>query len=348
MKIVYSGTKYHHGVPEYGYTFEYLNFYETLKNMPNVEVIYFPYDREREIGAKKLNKELIDLVAREKPDLFFAHMPHVQISTDTLDEVRKHALTCGWFGDDHWIFYRASRYWAPHFNWVATTYSPVIPEYHKIGCKNVIRTQLAVNTKYFKPSKEFSPKKSYEVTFVGGGYPARLKLVKKILKAGIQVHAWGDNWPQGLIEEREIPALFSQSKINLDINPPASGWDLKSLALIFFRRKNNLILPDFGNIYNNIRQWLGGRISVLKVRTFEAMACGGFVIATDSEDLRDYYVPGKEIVTYSNNEDLINKIRYYLHHDDERKAIARAGYERTLREHTFEKRFSEIFKAIGL
>ena len=348
MKIVYSGTKYHHGTPEYGYTFEYLNFYETLKNMPNIELIYFPYDQEKEIGTKRLNEELVELIKKEKPDLYFAHMPNVQISTLTLDEIKKYTITCGWFGDDHWIFYRASRYWAPHFDWVATTYSPVIPEYHKIGCKNIIKTQLAVNVQYFKPTDSSIFNNSYDVSFVGGGYPARLKLVKKIMKAGIKVHAWGDNWPQGLIEEKKIPALFSQSKINLDINPPASDWGLKSLALIFFRRKNNLIRPDFGNIYNNIRQWLGSRISVLKVRTFEAMACGGFVIASDSEDLRDYYLPGKEIITYDNTEDLIDKIKYYLNHDNERKAIARAGYERTLRDHTFEKRFSAIFKAIGL
>ena len=45
---------------------------------------------------------------------------------------------------------------------------------------------------------------------------------------------------------------------------------------------------------------------------------------------------------------MIDKIKYYLEHNEEREAIARAGYERTLREHTYEKRFNEIFKTIGL
>ena len=46
--------------------------------------------------------------------------------------------------------------------------------------------------------------------------------------------------------------------------------------------------------------------------------------------------------------DLIEKVRYYLTHEDERAAIARAGYERTMRDHTYARRFSEIFKQIGM
>jgi len=45
---------------------------------------------------------------------------------------------------------------------------------------------------------------------------------------------------------------------------------------------------------------------------------------------------------------MIDKIKYYLEHNEERKAVAKAGYERTFRDHTYEKRFNEIFKIIGL
>ena len=51
---------------------------------------------------------------------------------------------------------------------------------------------------------------------------------------------------------------------------------------------------------------------------------------------------------YRNTDDLIEKIRYYLAHDAERGQIAEAGYRRTLAEHTYEKRFADILKAIGL
>ena len=45
---------------------------------------------------------------------------------------------------------------------------------------------------------------------------------------------------------------------------------------------------------------------------------------------------------------MIDKIKYYSKRNEEREAIAQAGYERTLREHTYEKRFNDIFKTMGL
>lgn len=54
------------------------------------------------------------------------------------------------------------------------------------------------------------------------------------------------------------------------------------------------------------------------------------------------------MAVYDGVADLIDKIRYYLAHEDQRRAIAEAGYQRTLQEHTHERRFNEIFKAIGV
>ncbi len=47
-------------------------------------------------------------------------------------------------------------------------------------------------------------------------------------------------------------------------------------------------------------------------------------------------------------EDLIEKTRYYLNHEEEREAIAKRGYARTRNDHTMEKRFTDLFNAIGL
>jgi spore maturation protein CgeB len=44
----------------------------------------------------------------------------------------------------------------------------------------------------------------------------------------------------------------------------------------------------------------------------------------------------------------VEKCRYYLAHDDARRAIATAGRERALREHTWEHRFKTAFTTAGL
>ena len=67
-----------------------------------------------------------------------------------------------------------------------------------------------------------------------------------------------------------------------------------------------------------------------------------------AEDLDSYYEFGKEMVCFHDTRDLIQKIKYYLSHEDERLAVAQAGYERTLREHTYAHRFDDIFQRMQL
>jgi spore maturation protein CgeB len=86
----------------------------------------------------------------------------------------------------------------------------------------------------------------------------------------------------------------------------------------------------------------------IKGRNFEVPGCGGFMLTGWAENLEDYYVVGEEVVCFDQTAELIEKVRYYLDHEAERQAIARAGYERTLREHTYAHRFAEIFRQVGL
>lgn len=67
-----------------------------------------------------------------------------------------------------------------------------------------------------------------------------------------------------------------------------------------------------------------------------------------ADNIEKYFVPEEEIVVFSDFNELIEKIRYFLIHDIEREKIRSAGYERAQRDHTFEKRFLDIFKTIGI
>ncbi|MEK7075481.1 MAG: glycosyltransferase, partial [Patescibacteria group bacterium] len=84
----------------------------------------------------------------------------------------------------------------------------------------------------------------------------------------------------------------------------------------------------------------------IKGRNFEVPACGGFLLTEPAEDLYNFYEYEKEIVIFNSLPELIKKTVYYLNHEEERKRIAQAGYERTLMEHTWGKRFSEFFDII--
>lgn len=142
-------------------------------------------------------------------------------------------------------------------------------------------------------------------------------------------------------------ALSTFSKINLGLNPAPGFWNVNSLGRLLVRRSVNRFVPDY-HLYSNIRSWLHRGLPQIKARHFEIPACRGFLMTSMADDLPKFLEPNREVVIYSDLEDLRDKIGYYLTHEEERASIAQAGYERVMRDHTYDKRFREIFKAIGL
>jgi len=63
--------------------------------------------------------------------------------------------------------------------------------------------------------------------------------------------------------------------------------------------------------------------------------------------LDDLFRIGKELVTYRDDQDLVQKIEYYLAHDEERNAIAAAGQARTMGEHTYAHRAEALIRAVA-
>ena len=54
------------------------------------------------------------------------------------------------------------------------------------------------------------------------------------------------------------------------------------------------------------------------------------------------FAPGTEAVAYETSQELVDQVRYYLEHEDERAEIAAAGQARTLRDHTYGRRMKEL------
>jgi spore maturation protein CgeB len=78
-------------------------------------------------------------------------------------------------------------------------------------------------------------------------------------------------------------------------------------------------------------------------RLFEAAACGVPVLTDSWEGLSDFFKPGSEILMASSSEDAIAALEIS---DEELSRIARAARERTLSEHTADRRASELIAAI--
>ena len=152
-----------------------------------------------------------------------------------------------------------------------------------------------------------------EVTFRKVAGESYLPLVKFLKDRGIKVEAYGLGWPNGVVSFDKLVEIYSRSKIALSFS---DSWGIGKFDL-----------PG---------------------RDFEVPLIGSLYMNESNEKIANYYVPDKEIVLYKDRDDLVEKIKYYLEHDEERDMIAKAGRERALRDHTWEKRFDYIFKIMEL
>jgi spore maturation protein CgeB len=84
----------------------------------------------------------------------------------------------------------------------------------------------------------------------------------------------------------------------------------------------------------------------LNARAFEVAGCGGFQLITHSDAVARHFEPGKEIETFRNLDELRDKVRYYLDHPDERRAIAEAGRRRAHSEHTYTNRLKQMLDVV--
>ena len=104
---------------------------------------------------------------------------------------------------------------------------------------------------------------------------------------------------------REMPLVFKQSRINLNIS-------LRSIK------------------------------SGIPQRAFDIMGSGGFLLSNYQNDFLDYFIPGEDFDFYESKSDMLNKIDYYLANEAERLLIAQNGHDKIAAAHTYRHRVREM------
>jgi spore maturation protein CgeB len=163
------------------------------------------------------------------------------------------------------------------------------------------------------------------VSFVGQVSPAHQTRVRLLehLCSSLEIRIWG---------------------MGIDKLPPNSpirgrymgrAWGIQMFQILYDSRITLNHHIDISESYAN------------NMRLYEATGVGTMLITDWKENLQEIFEPGKEVVAYRSPEECAELIQYYLKHEHEREAIAHAGQERVLREHTYYQRMRELVDILG-
>jgi len=206
----------------------------------------------------------------------------------------------------------------PTVEWFRRKHIPT--EYFRLGFEQEVLSQ-------FGESEEVS--EEIPVSFIGSFHKvhsSRVKWLEKLCeylyKSGIQIRVWGSS----------VDTLHKNSLIRKAYVGPAWGLDMYRILTA-----SKVTLNHHGDVapYAN------------NSRLFEATGVGTLLITDWKADLHDLFELGREVAAYRTTEDCADLIHYYLEHDSEREVIARAGQQRTLREHLYYDRMREFLDIVS-
>jgi len=260
------------------------------------------------------SRSFVETACKFQPDLVVVVCGNL-LTGEALDEIRAEtSATLFHFHNEDFLNTRSTSRCmqdaAPHYDQCFTTKSFNVREMGKRGINRVTYVPHGYrNHCHFPVAVSRAELRRYgsSVVFVGTWEPPRAEILEHL--EGYDLRIWGNfwerlprrSWLRHHVEGRavycaELSRVFNASEI----------------CLAFLRKVNRDRHTS---------------------RTFEIPACGGFQVSERTDEVLTFFEEGKEIECFSSEEELKDKITYYLAHDTQRRRIAAAGFERVRRSH---------------
>ncbi len=170
-----------------------------------------------------------------------------------------------------------------------------------------------------------------DVAFVGTWTRQKQLVLEELVrkKPDIRLRVWGNGWHHAV--SGPLRPILQGKAAHGDEYPKVICGTKVNLAIM-----SGKIDPEHHAVGD-----------LTSTRTFEIPACGGFMLHERNEEVRELFEEEKEVVCFASVDELGEKIDYYLKHESERDAIARAGYERCMRsEYSYDDRMRELIGTI--
>lgn len=104
----------------------------------------------------------------------------------------------------------------------------------------------------------------------------------------------------------------------------------------------------FRNSRINLNMTLRSIQSGIPLRALDIMGAGGFLMSNYQQELAEHFIDGEELVLYGSEQELIEKVNYYLFHEAERETIAYRGFLKVKKKFSYEVRVKQMIDIVNM
>jgi len=262
------------------------------------------------LGNKKVNEFILKTIDEDSIEvlIYQADSTDFHFSLDFFLLLQKKVFVVMMFGDTEYYFDSREVYYAQCADLVVVYNYSSKYRFEHYGINAISFYSSYDKNKYFKMD---DIKKDIEISFVGriADYEDRKESLGYVAANGMPIEVLGQGSKKGEVTLGEMVGIFNRTKININF----TGITVKN------------VLSKRPNIDRRLKQ--------MKGRMFEIALCGGFVLSEYVPGINEVFCTDKEIAVFYTKKDLLEKIKYYLKHDEERESIAARGYTRALKDY---------------
>ena len=295
--------------------------------------VFYKFQRKYIVGPtiQKINSDFYRKVEEIKPQFIFIYRgTHIWPKTIRKVKALYPKITIAGYNNDDPFSKKYHAFLSRHYlraisvnDWIFAYRQKNILEYKRLGYSNVsLLRSYFIKEKNYPVSDMQTQKYKTDVIFAGHYEDdGREYYIKAVLDAGIKFKLFGPEWERSQYYQYFINKLKTIPYLTNDYNLALNS---AKIALVFLSKLNN-------DTYTR--------------RCFEITAAGTFMLSQYTDDLDSMFKQGVEAEYFRDKEEMLDKIRYYLKHNDKREKIAQAGYERLLRDgHEVTDRAGEILR----
>ncbi|MDT7041664.1 glycosyltransferase [Candidatus Nitronereus thalassa] len=265
----------------------------------NPELIY------REGGYSALEHEVLRSIAIHKIRIvIYALGTEFDFHPEFLENAIGDTFRVLILGDDEHYFDVSHRYYAQCFDLVLTS-NPLHERYRLYGIDAMLLPGI-YSTAQFNPGEHKG--KTIDVSFIGAmrGKVGRVSYAEALKESGVELQLFGSGTEAGVLSREMVAETYRCTRINLNF----TGGNITTP------------LDAHLSINRRVRQ-VKGRCSMISL-------CGSFVLSEYAPGLEKLFDIGKEIDVFHDEEELVEKAKYYLQHEDAREKMAARAHIRAL------------------